>query len=176
MVKTALIADAALFDFLLAHADSLKRLEPEPLGHVVSTCAQIKLQVVTEDPREAGRRAILNYGHTIGHGVEAAAGYGTLLHGEAISVGLAGAARIAVELGLLSSEAAERQAEALAAFDLPRTAPGLDPEQVLEKMKLDKKVVAGGQRWVLLRDVARPEIRGDVPPSLVRRVVEECVA
>lgn len=176
VIKTALIADAALFDYLLERAEALKRLEPDPLTHVVGRCAAIKLEVVTEDPRETGRRAILNYGHTIGHGVEAAAGYGALLHGEAIAVGLHAAARIAQEMGILLPEVAARQADALDRFGLPRSAPGVDADRVMDAMRLDKKVVAGGMRFVLLRDVGVPELRADVPPALVRRAVEECVA
>jgi 3-dehydroquinate synthase len=176
VVKTALIADAELFEYLLAHADALRRLESGPLARVVGHCAEIKLRIVAEDPKETtGRRVILNYGHTIGHAVEAAAGYGGLLHGEAVAVGLRGAARIAVEMGLLAPNTEARQAEALDRFGLPRTAPGLEPSRVLAAMKLDKKVVAGGQRWVLLRDVGVPELRSDVPEALVRRVVEGCV-
>ncbi len=176
VIKTALISDPTLFNYLLEHREELHALEPKPLQHVVGRCAAFKLEVVTEDPRENGRRAILNYGHTIGHAIEAAAGYGGLSHGECVAIGMRGAAYIAREMGLLAPHLAERQAETLASYGLPSTASGLSVADVLERMKLDKKVKAGGLRWVLLRDVGRPEVRSDVPPELVRRVVEECVA
>ncbi len=175
VVKTALIADADLFEYLLDHADALNRLEAEPTAHVIGRCAELKLEVVTEDPKESGRRAILNYGHTIGHSIEAASGYDGLLHGEAVAVGMRGAARIAVEMGLLAPEVEARQSAALDRFGLPKSAPGLEPERVLAAMRLDKKVLAGGQRWVLLRGIGHPEVRSDVPGDLVERIVRECV-
>ena len=174
-VKTALVADAELFEYMTAHADVLNRLAPEPLAHVVGRCARLKLEIVTEDPTERGRRAILNYGHTAGHAIEAAAGYGALPHGECVAVGMRAAARIALDLGMLAPEAASRQAEALEAFGLPRSAPGLRVDDVLGRMRLDKKVRGGRLRWVLLRDVGEPELVSDVPDDVVRRAVEECV-
>jgi 3-dehydroquinate synthetase len=175
VVKTALVADPELLRYLIEHAEALRSLEPEPLGRAVGRCAALKLEIVTEDPREDGRRAVLNYGHTIGHAVEAAGGYGVWLHGEAVAVGMRGAAMIASELGLLSPEAAKAQERALDAFRLPGAAPGVDVERALEAMKLDKKARGGRMRWVLLREPGSPELRTDVPPELVRRVVEECV-
>ncbi|MEJ7652285.1 MAG: 3-dehydroquinate synthase [Chloroflexia bacterium] len=175
VVKTALIADPALFEFLLARRDDLLALDPAALAHVVGRCAEIKLQVVTEDPTEQGRRAILNYGHTLGHGIENAAGYGALTHGEAIAIGMRAAARIAVELGLLDPAVAARQYEALDGFGLPASAPGLSVDAVLAAMRLDKKVHSGTPRWVLLEGVGRPIVRSDVPEDLVRLAAAECV-
>lgn len=171
VIKTALIADPALFDFLCERAADLMALEQEPLAHVVGLCAEIKLRIVTDDPKESGLRAILNYGHTIGHAIEAIAGYGSLMHGEAVAVGMRGAARIAVEKGLLQPEVAERQNRLLDTFDLPASAPGLNPQLVLDTMTLDKKMTSGGLRWVLLRDIGRPELRMDVDADLVSKVV-----
>lgn len=176
VIKTALVADPTLFEYILDNTQSLLRLETAPLAHVVGRCANLKLEVVTEDPKESGRRAILNYGHTLGHAIETAAGYGALLHGEAVAVGMRAAATIAVDLGMLRLELAARQAEALLAFGLPQGAPGIGARSVLEAMKLDKKVRSGGLRWVLLREIGAPEVRPDVPPELVRRVVKECLA
>lgn len=175
VIKTALIADPDLFELLLENSSSLRGLEIEPLARVVGRCAAIKLEVVTADPTEQGKRAILNYGHTIGHAIEAAAGYGSWLHGEAVAVGMRGAAAIAVELGLLDAGIARRQAEMIREYGLPVSASGLDAATVMEAMKLDKKVRAGGLRWVLLRDVGHPDVRSDVPTELVRRIVGECV-
>lgn len=175
VIKTALIADPALFKFLLGHGPALRRLEADPLAVVVGRCAGLKLEVVTEDPREAGRRAILNYGHTLGHALEAVTGYGVLSHGEAVAIGMRAAAHIAVDMALLEPRVAELQAKAVREFGLPEAAPALRVERVLDAMKLDKKVRSGGLRWVLLRDIGRPELRPDVPPELVRRAVEECL-
>ncbi len=176
VVKTALIGDADLFAYLQRNVGALTRLEPASLAHVVGRCAAFKLEVVTEDPTEQRRRLILNYGHTIGHAIEAAAGYGAMTHGEAVGIGMRGAAMIAGGMGLLDPTIAAQQAETLAAFGLPERAPAVEPERVMAAIRLDKKVISGGQRWVVLRGVGEPEVRADVSPALVRRAVEECVA
>jgi len=176
VVKTALIGDADLFAYLQANVRTLTTLEPASLAHVVGRCAAIKLAVVTEDPTEQGRRVILNYGHTIGHAIEAAAGYGMMTHGEAVAVGMRGAALIATEMGLLDPVIAAQQAETLASYGLPERAPAVEPERVMEAMRLDKKVISGGQRWVLLRDVGETEVCTDVSTTLIQRVLEECIA
>lgn len=175
VIKTALIADSDLFEYLMQQADALLTLEPEPLQHVVRRCGEIKLEVVTDDPRESGRRMTLNYGHTIGHALEAAAGYGRLSHGEAVAVGMRGAAKIGVDLGVLDPAGQALQAEAIQRFGLPASAPGVDEESVLSAMQLDKKAQSGSLRWVLLRDIGHTEIVSDVPAEVVRRAVAECV-
>jgi 3-dehydroquinate synthetase len=137
----------------------------------------LKAAVVSEDEREeTGRRTILNYGHTIGHGLEAAAGYGGLLHGEAVAVGMSGAARIAVRLGILAPPIAQRQDSLLVRFGLPPCAPGVDARKALAAMALDKKAQGGAVRWVLLEDIGRPVIRRDVPSPLVDEVLTELTA
>ena len=175
VVKTALIGDADLFAYVQDNARALATLESEPLAHVIGRCAAIKLEVVTEDPKEQGRRMVLNYGHTIGHAIEVAAGYGAMTHGEAVAVGMRGAALIATEMGLLEPTIAARQAETLAQFGLPDRA-AVEPKAVIDAMRLDKKVIAGGQRWVLLRGLGEPEVRADVPAGLVQHAVEACIA
>jgi 3-dehydroquinate synthetase len=128
--------------------------------------------VVSEDERETtGRRTILNYGHTVAHGLEAASDYEALLHGEAVAVGMVAAAEIGQEMGVTPTVLAERQAAALASFGLPWQASGIDPERALAALALDKKVSGRAVRWVLLEDVGRPVLRDDVPPTLVRQVV-----
>jgi 3-dehydroquinate synthase len=172
VVKHAFILDPDLLATLEARGDDLRRLEPEVTTAVVRRNVQLKAQVVAEDERETtGRRAILNYGHTVAHGLEAASGYEALLHGEAVAVGMTAAAEIGREMGITSLALVERQAALLAAFDLPRQAPGIDPERALAALALDKKVSGKAVRWVLLEDVGRPVLRDDVPASLVRQAV-----
>jgi 3-dehydroquinate synthase len=176
VVKTAMILDPELLGILIAGAESL--LEPD-LGltsEVVRRSIQHKVDVVDEDPTEQGRRVILNYGHTIAHALEASIGYGQLLHGEAVAIGMRGAAEISRRLGLLAEADAERQAVALAAFGLPRRVGDLVAEPpaadaVLGAMLLDKKVRARAIRWVLLDGVGSTVVRSDVPDELVREVV-----
>ena len=146
--------------------------------------------MVAEDEREIGPRprlpdgqvpdglgrAILNYGHTIGHAIEAAAGYGAVLHGEAVSAGMMAAAEIGRRMGVTPPELVERQRALLERFGLPTRGPRLDPERVLAAIALDKKVSAGAVHWVLLEDVGRAVIRSDVPAELVREVAGELLS
>ena len=177
VIKHALIMDEGLLRLLEENADAVMSLEPAVTTEVISRSIALKAAVVSEDEREeTGRRTILNYGHTIGHGLETAAEYAGMLHGEAVAVGMAGAARIACRLGLLPPETAERQDALIARFGLPLRASGIDAAKVLAAMALDKKVKAGDICWVLLEGIGRPVIRQDVPPALVEEVVSELLS
>jgi 3-dehydroquinate synthase len=177
VIKHALIMDEGLLRLLEENADAVMRLEPAVTSEVISRSIVLKAAVVSEDEREeTGQRTILNYGHTIGHGLETAAEYAGMLHGEAVAVGMAGAARIACRLGLLPPETAERQGALIARFGLPLRASGIDAAKVLAAMALDKKIKGGDIRWVLLEDIGRPAIRQDVPAALVEEVVSELLS
>lgn len=175
VVKHAFAFDPGLLATLTREAGSLTAgLHDEALvTAVVQRSAWLKALIVSGDETERGLRAVLNYGHTIGHGIEAAAGYEHYLHGEAVAVGMMGAARIAARLGLADEELVAQQADVLRAFHLPLTAPGVDPARVWEAMRLDKKVTAGRLRFVLLERFGRPVVRDDVPEELVREVLHE---
>ena len=171
-IKHGLILDPNLFDLFEEHAEELMALKGELATEVIRRSVAIKAQVVTEDERETlGKRILLNYGHTIGHGIEAASGYGAYLHGEAVAVGMMGAARIGRELGITPSRVVERQERVLDRFGLPRSAPDLDADAVLSAMTHDKKTVAGSISWVLLEDVGQATVKQDVPFSLVEETV-----
>jgi 3-dehydroquinate synthase len=172
-IKHALLFDAELLAILEAEAEALLRLAPELTARVVERSARLKVAVVEEDPREQGRRIVLNYGHTIGHALEAATDYGRFLHGEAIAVGLVGAARIGVALGVTPERLAERQRALLERFGLALRAPGVDPRRVLAAVSLDKKVERRAVRWVVLEAVGSPRVRSDVPAELVAAAVQE---
>ena len=172
VVKQALIMDRDLLSTLEARVADLCRLEPEVTTAVVRRNVELKAQVVSEDERETtGRRTILNYGHTVAHGLEAASDYEALLHGEAVAVGMVAAAEIGREMGVTPAVLVERQAAVLASFGLPWQAPGIDPERALAALALDKKVSGRAVRWVLLEDVGRTVLRDDVPATLVRQAV-----
>jgi 3-dehydroquinate synthase len=177
VIKHAFILDPALLELLERERDRLTAGEPdlELLAAVIARSSRLKALVVSSDPTERGLRAILNYGHTIGHGIEAAGRYSEYLHGEAVSVGMMGAARIGVELGLIDTALAERHRELLQSYGLPLAAPEANAERVLEAMRLDKKVERGRHRFVLLEGVGRTVVRDDVPAELVERVVRELV-
>jgi shikimate kinase/3-dehydroquinate synthase len=177
VIKHALIMDEALLRLLEENADATMSLEPTVTTEVISHSIALKAAVVSEDEREeTGRRTILNYGHTIGHGLEAAAEYAGMLHGEAVAVGMAGAARISRRLGLIPAELVERQDALIARFGLPLRASGLRPQKVVAAMALDKKVKGGAIRWVLLEGIGRPVIRHDVPAELAEEVVGELLS
>ena len=130
--------------------------------------------MVSEDERETlGRRILLNYGHSIGHALESVTGYGNYMHGEAVAVGMMGAGRISAAMGLIPPEVVERQRRVLERFQLPLSAPGIDPDVVLDKMTHDKKTEAGALRWVLLEGVGQSLVRRDVPPDLVLETVRD---
>lgn len=171
-IKHGLILDAGLFDVFEEHAEELMELEPEISTDVIRQSMAIKAQVVSEDERETGgRRILLNYGHTIGHAIETATGYGQYLHGEGVSVGMMGAARISQRMGMISDEIVERQRRLLGKFSLPDSAPGLDSQLLFEAMSLDKKMESGSIRWVLLEEVGKAVVRRDVPTDLVEETV-----
>jgi 3-dehydroquinate synthase len=143
------------------------------LQRLLERSAAAKARVVAADEREGGLRAILNYGHTIGHAVETLSGYGTYLHGEAVGLGMLAAGAIAREMGLWSPEEDRRQAAVIAAAGLPQRLPPLDPEAVLACLQGDKKVREGRVRFVLPTAIGAVQIRDDVSPELIRRVLAE---
>ncbi len=178
VVKHALILDPLLLGEIERHAGDLGGPQPdrELLTRVIARSSRLKALIVSADPKERGLRAILNYGHTIGHAIEAVTGYTDYLHGEAVSVGMMGAARIAEQMGLLDNEVVARQADVLRTLGLPLAAPGVSADAVMETMLLDKKVEAGRLRFVLLEGIGRPVLRGDVPGEIVREVVRGLTA
>lgn len=169
LIKHGLILDARLFaDLEHATVDEVPIMSAELIARSVA----IKAEVVSDDEREAGRRTLLNYGHTVGHAIEAVTGFATYLHGEAISVGMRVAGTISRELGLLSDDDFARQQALLKRFGLPESAPGLDPSAVFDATLLDKKVRDGSVRWVLLEGIGNAVIREHVPGDIVRRAIE----
>lgn len=178
VIKHALILDPVLLGELERHAGRLGPSDPDLdlLAQVAARSARLKALIVSSDAEEQGLRAILNYGHTIGHGIEAASGYTDYLHGEAVAVGMMGAGRIAQHLGMLDAEVVARQADLLRAFGLPLAAPGVSAQAILDAMRLDKKVAHGRQHFVLLERPGRPVVRDDVPDALVEETVRGLVA
>jgi 3-dehydroquinate synthase len=176
VIKHGLVLDPELSAFLEKNANRLVELEPEVTTEAVRRSVAIKTRIVSEDVKEQGRRILLNYGHTIGHGLEAATEYGGFLHGEAVSVGMAGAAMVSHEMGLLSMEVVKKHRGILKMFGLPVSCSDVKMKDVLRAMELDKKVKNRSVRWVLLEDIGRPVIRQDVPRQLVIKVLEELLS
>ncbi len=173
-IKHGFILDAELVDVFEEHAEALMDVDPEISADVIRRSMAIKAEVVSQDERETlGIRILLNYGHTIGHALESSTEYGRFLHGEGVSVGMMGAARMAAEMGLMSPAIVDRQQRLLERFSLPISAPGVPAEDVLTAMSLDKKVQSGTNRWVMLEDVGCSVVRQDVPWELVERTVRD---
>ena len=174
VVKYGVILDAELFDYLEANVAGLVRADHDVLGHVIARCCRLKADVVEQDEREeSGLRAILNYGHTFGHALEALLGYGELLHGEAVAIGMLCASRLAERLGRVDAEFTARQRKLLSALDLPTDLPQLDHDQILRTMMHDKKVQHGRLRFVLPARMGHVELVGDVSPDEVRAALKE---
>ena len=170
VIKYGPIADAAFFDWTERELPALLAREPRALRHAIRRSCEIKAEVVGEDERESGRRAILNFGHTFGHAIEAALGYGEWLHGEAVGCGMAMAADLSAALGLLPAADARRIARLIERAGLPVAAPPIGPDRFLELMRVDKKAEAGEIKFVLVDAIGRALVRG-APDAAVREVL-----
>lgn len=173
VIKHGLILDAMLARDLAAVAgDPTAMMSPSLIARSVA----IKAAIVSEDEREVGRRTLLNYGHTVGHAIEAVTGYSTYLHGEAVAIGMRAAGLIAQELGMLADDDFSRQQGLIRAAGLPESAPGLSVDAVLEATQLDKKVRGGDITWVLLDGIGHAVTRSGVPAEAVRRALQAVLA
>lgn len=171
VIKHGFALDAVLVDWLEANMDALLARDPGALTHAVRRSCELKVQVVAQDERESGRRALLNLGHTFAHAIEAGAGYGAWLHGEAVAAGMVMAAELSVRAGLLPALEAARVRRLLQRAGLPTTGPAMLVERYLELMAHDKKAARGRVRFVLLERVGRAVLRGDVDERLVREAI-----
>jgi 3-dehydroquinate synthase len=176
IIKYGVIADAAFFHWLEANVTGLLQREPALLSHGIARSCEIKAQVVHEDERESGRRAILNYGHTFGHAVEALTGYGQYLHGEAVAIGMVMAADYTARTGLLSRADAGRIRRLVAGFELPVAPPDLPVDDLLDAMGMDKKVVDGMLRLVLPRRIGEAFVSSDIELPALRETLAAGVA
>jgi len=150
VVKYGVILDADFFQFLENSILSIQQQDSDVLSQIITRCCQLKAQVVEADQFEtSGRRAILNYGHTFGHAIESVYGYGTWLHGEAVSMGMTCAARLAVRMKFLSPHLFQRQTQLLRQLGLPTDLPDHAHQQLIEAMQHDKKVVQGSLNLIL---------------------------
>jgi len=186
VIKYGVIGDSELFIALEAAAikdpsgdgglASREALGEALLQSLLERSAAAKARVVAADEREGGLRAILNYGHTLGHCVETLSGYGTYLHGEAVGLGMLAAGALSRHLGLWSAQEENRQRALIAAAGLPLNWPPLDPEAVLACIQGDKKVRQGKVRFVLPTAIGQVQIRDDIDPGLIRQVLLELTA
>ncbi len=171
IVKYGVILDAELFAMLEERLPEIERRASDLLTQVVARCIRLKMDVVQGDERDGGLRNILNYGHTFGHALEATTEYGSWLHGEAVSIGMEVAGRIAVAQGLLSEADLQRQHKLLRAIGLPTECAGVDGEAILNAMRHDKKVRAGRTRWILPTRIGQAQMYDNIPPESVQAAI-----
>jgi 3-dehydroquinate synthase len=171
VIKYGLIWDADFLAWLESNIDKLRALDVGAISHAIYRSCEIKAQVVGQDEREGGIRAILNLGHTFGHAIETGMGYGNWLHGEAVGAGMVLAAQASQRMGWISEADVARTRALIRAAGLPDVAPDLGVERYLEYMGHDKKVESGKMRFVLLKRLGEAVITGDVPHDVLQAVL-----
>jgi 3-dehydroquinate synthase len=171
VIKYGAIRDRTFFDWLDAELSRLIARDADALVHAVTESCRIKAEIVAADERETGERALLNFGHTFGHAIEAGVGYGEWLHGEAVAAGMVMAAKLSKRLGSITDADVMRLRALLQRAGLPVEAPSLGVARYLALMGHDKKVVGGRMRFVLLDALGRARVGSDVPDAALREVL-----
>lgn len=161
ILKHGLIRSAEYFSWIRERKERILALDPPVLEEMIAKSCQIKKEIVERDPKEKGERALLNFGHTVGHAIEKLSGF-SLSHGECVSIGMAAACRMSRDFGQLSGEACEQAIETLSQFGLPVSASGLSAEDILSASKSDKKMISGKIKFILLRSVGDAYINPDL--------------
>ncbi|WP_425060719.1 3-dehydroquinate synthase [Sporomusa carbonis] len=175
VVKYGVIADNTFFRYLNDRAGAILARDPATLAEIIGRCCKIKADVVAQDERETSLRMILNFGHTIGHAVEAVGGYSEYNHGEAVAVGMHAAALISQSLGLCSSEDVIELKQLLNRMGLPLAAPGYRPGELFSYLVRDKKVISGKINWVLMTGIGQVKISREVTEVTVRAALEQVI-
>ena len=176
VIKYGIIWDANLFEQLeqSKRLDQRRYISDELLQEILTRSCQAKAHVVSKDEKEAGLRAILNYGHTIGHAVESLTGYKVVNHGEAVAIGMVAAGQIAVALGMWDSASSDRQLALIEKTGLPTKLPaGLDIEAIVGNLQTDKKVQDGRVRFILPTQIGTVTITDEVPADVIRQVLRD---
>jgi 3-dehydroquinate synthase len=174
VVKTACIGDAEFFGWLEAHVEALLARDAAALTHVIATCCRFKAGVVARDEHESGERALLNFGHTFGHALEAETGYQRLLHGEAVAIGMTLVARLSARIGMADDDDAKRLQALLQRFELPTRLPAnVDTDALVARMQLDKKNRAGTLRLIPWRGIGHAELVEGIADTDIRATLED---
>jgi len=173
VIKYGIIYDQAFFTWLAENVTAIKTLQSDAIIYMIKRCCEIKAEIVSQDEKEGGIRALLNLGHTFGHAIEAEQGYGNWLHGEAVAAGMVLAAKTALKLGLIEPAQLEQIIVLIKHFDLPVNAPeDMFYDQFFDHMQLDKKVLDGKLRLILPTSIGSCEIFDNVSETVLRRVIE----
>jgi 3-dehydroquinate synthase len=172
IIKYGVIWDEDLFDFLDINRDLILKLDRQALTYVIKRSCEIKSEVVSRDEREAGLRAILNYGHTVGHAIETVTGYRRYLHGEAVAVGMVAEATIALSLGFMDKKELQRIKSLIESYGLASTLPDTaDIDGILEAVQMDKKAVSGELKFILPERIGSVKIQGGVSAADLRKAL-----
>ena len=175
IIKYGIIYDAAFFAWLEQHHREVLALAPDAVAYMIVRSCAIKADVVRQDERENGLRRILNFGHTIGHAIERETGYVRYRHGEAVAIGMAGAADISERMGLLADEERQRMETLMSDMGLPLCAEGVMADAIYRDLFHDKKTVGGRIHWVLTECIGTVSVHDDVPENIVRSAVAGCI-
>jgi 3-dehydroquinate synthase len=174
VVKYGVIMDEDFFGWLESQATAIRQCDPAVLQAVIQRCCELKARIVAEDERETtGRRAILNYGHTFGHAIEAVFGYGSFPHGHAVAMGMQAAACLGQQLGTVDEVFVERQSRLLAALDIPRTFPAGRHEELWQAMQHDKKAASGQVRFIIPAGLGEVRLMTGIDRSQVLQAMQQ---
>jgi len=172
IIKYGIIWDEELLGFMEKKRDAIMNYDDDALRFIIKRSCEIKAEVVSKDEREGGLRAILNYGHTIGHAVETETKYARFLHGEAIAIGMYLGARLSEKMGLINEQEVARIRSVIDAYGLPSQLPeDLDADKLVAHMKLDKKTVAGKMKFILPEKIGKVRISKDVKTEELRQIM-----
>ena len=160
-----------IIDHTTTSAKIARKLEKECLMHIIKTSCAIKAKVVEKDERESHYRMILNFGHTLGHAIEAITGYSKFIHGEAVAIGMVYAAKLSHQLGKCSQEIPEQIMKLVKKCGLPVDLPDLDPQMIIESLYHDKKTMNNKIKFILVREIGEIEIVNDMPEKDIRKLL-----
>ncbi|HWQ76922.1 MAG TPA: 3-dehydroquinate synthase [Syntrophomonas sp.] len=171
VIKYGIIWDREFFEYLETNAANIKRRDTNCLIHMVRRCCEIKAEIVSQDEKETGLRALLNLGHTFGHAFEALTDYRQFTHGEAVAIGMICAARLSARLGMMTDNEAGRVAALIDSYGLPTTYGDLAAADIIDRMRLDKKNAAGKIKLVLPAGIGRSQVIGSVTEEQIKSVL-----
>ena len=171
IIKHGLIKDKEYYNWLKDNADRIKALDPDALEHMIYVSCNIKREVVENDPKEKGERALLNFGHTLGHAIEKEMNF-SLYHGECVVLGMIAALNICVELGTITANERDDALKTFALYEFPDHVTGINTDDVIAVSKNDKKMDAGKVKFILLKSVGDAYIDRDITDDQMRRALE----
>lgn len=171
IIKYGIIADNKLFSYLEKNIENIKKLDLDTLQYIIESSCKIKASIVSQDEQEKGFRAILNFGHTIGHALESLTEYKKYKHGEAVAIGMVAASFISHEAGLCNKKDVDRVKGLIEAFDLPTDLPSIPPEKILKTLYYDKKVRDNKIKLILMKKLGSVEIRDDISDKMILKVL-----